>query len=214
MADDEGLLSSAPSEPVLRIYGWSPPGLSLGHFQSEDDARREIARFPGAVAVRRPTGGGAIYHDDEATYALVVPLSDPLLSGANVRESALRLDEPVVVALRELGVAARHRGGESERVPRRREPFFCFDRRSCLDIVVAAGDGRKIAGSAQRRTRTHLLQHGSVLLAGHPAIAGSVGVNDLAPAGARPVRFEELARVLARSFSSVLAVDFESAAAI
>ena len=50
----------------------------------------------------------------------------------------------------------------------RRGPFFCFARRHGLDVVVddptGIGGVSKIAGSAQRRTKTAILQHGSIML--------------------------------------------------
>lgn len=214
MAIDEALLASAPGRPVLRLYGWSPPGLSLGHFQSDEEGAAALRSFPGAVIVRRPTGGGAIYHDDEVTYSLVVGLGDPLLEGASLEESYFRLDAPVVAALAGLGVAARHRGGDGAGRDRRAEPFFCFDRKSRLDVVAERGHGLpapKIAGSAQRRSRTHVLQHGSVLLRGHRAIAGAAGVNDLLPAGSPPVGFDRLASLLESAFARGLGLRFEPA---
>lgn len=213
MARDEALLASAPESPALRLYGWSPPGLSLGRFQGDDEAAAALLAFPGAEIVRRPTGGGAIYHDDEVTYALVVPLGDPAIAGASIEESYFRLDAPVIAALAELGVPSRHRSEPFAARGRREEPFFCFDRKSRLDVVASSAPGgaapKKIAGSAQRRSRTHLLQHGSVLLRGHPAIAGATGVNDLRPAGAPPVEFDALAARLEAAFARILGLRFE-----
>jgi lipoate-protein ligase A len=214
MEADESILRSAPPSPVLRLYGWSPPGLSLGRFQSDAEAATAIAAFPkGVAAVRRPTGGGAIYHDDEVTYALVMSLADPVIEGAGLGESYRRLDAPVISALAAEGVAARHRGAVRSPKSRRAEPFFCFDRESPLDLVaeLPARDRslRKIAGSAQRRTRTHLLQHGSVLLSGHEAIAGAAGVNDFRAAkGEAKTTFDGLAHALEAAFARVLSLRF------
>src|SRR5437763_13399975 len=69
MAADEALLdhAAATGRPALRFYAWDPPTLSLGYFQSAAD------RQPGLPYVRRPTGGGAIFHHCELTYALALP---------------------------------------------------------------------------------------------------------------------------------------------
>src|SRR5262249_35711609 len=66
VADDEALLESAAAtgRPALRFYTWDPPTLSLGYFQPFAD------RLPGLPVVRRMTGGGAIVHHHELTYAL------------------------------------------------------------------------------------------------------------------------------------------------
>ncbi len=79
MALDEALLdavASAPSTAILRTYGWSWATLSLGYFQHLADAQDD-PRFADAPIVRRPTGGGAIWHDQEITYAIILPRHHP-----------------------------------------------------------------------------------------------------------------------------------------
>src|SRR3954454_7619680 len=75
MAWDEALLDAVNNEPttaVLRTYGWAEPTLSLGYFQRFAAAEAD-PRFQDAAIVRRPTGGGALWHELEITYALIVP---------------------------------------------------------------------------------------------------------------------------------------------
>jgi lipoate-protein ligase A len=152
MAVDEVLLRGAEERPTLRLYTWDPPALSLGYFQ-------RIAEVPerGAVPlVRRLTGGGAILHRDEVTYAVAAPID---FFGRRARESYFRVIEFVRDALRRLGTPAdfaREEGGDS---------FFCFERRSAFDLVAG---GRKLAGSAQRRQGRRILQHGSVAAGPYP----------------------------------------------
>ncbi|MBK9303082.1 MAG: lipoate--protein ligase family protein [bacterium] len=71
-ADAELLARRAPGDPpVLRLYRWSPPAVSYGYHQAPDDFDREVIDRRGWGLVRRPTGGRAILHAQELTYAVV-----------------------------------------------------------------------------------------------------------------------------------------------
>src|SRR5205085_4114386 len=159
MAVDEALLETAAAtgQATLRFYQWQEPTLSLGYFQVLDD-RRHHRPSENCPAVRRASGGGAILHDRELTYSLAIPQS-----GAS-RASARRLYEichqTLIAALGDYGVSAAlyrdcSRSGTDDH--QNDAPFLCFQRRTCFDVVI--GD-EKIAGSAQRRRRGALLQHG------------------------------------------------------
>ena len=77
MALDEALLRADPIVPTLRTYAWDPWTLSLGYFQRADEAKLATVQGEGFGVVRRPTGGGAIFHGLELTYAVVCPLGEP-----------------------------------------------------------------------------------------------------------------------------------------
>jgi len=176
MALDEALLDAVADDPraaMLRTYQWSAPTLSLGYFQAVSGAETD-PRWRGVPLVRRPTGGGAILHHHEVTYALVVPREHPL-----ARRGAA-LYQAVHAALAELlrahGVAARPRGGFPESGSRI-HPFLCFTDQDPEDIIV---DGVKIVGSAQRRSSGAVLQHGSLLLKRSDLTPELPGASDLA----------------------------------
>lgn len=159
MAADAALLERAISGdgPFLRIYGWSRPTLSLGYFQKESEvAEAGACQRLGVDVVSRFTGGGAILHHHEATFAIALPASHPLAK-LDVNESYLALTKPLLELLRQHGVAAKFRGGEE---PVLKTPN-CFAGSACPDLVV---QGRKLFGSAQRRKQGAVLQHGSLLL--------------------------------------------------
>lgn len=162
MARDEALLlrvGEGLAPPTLRLYGWDPPTISLGYFQRY----AEYAALPppagGLAIVRRTTGGGAILHDLEVTYSLTMPLDHPWLGCGPgcLYEVAHRA---VIAAVEELGAEAALAGVSDDSGPAR-GPFFCFARRHKYDVVQ---NGSKLAGSAQRRTRSAVLQHGSIVL--------------------------------------------------
>ncbi len=197
MARDEALLDAvaAGSSPTtLRCYQWSTPTVSLGYFQPYADFE-SVAAVRDFAVVRRTTGGGAILHDRELTYALVVPKPHELLADGPT-SLYCRMHDAVIAVLGDLGIAARPRGDVSDRPETfgdRAEPFFCFARQHPLDVVVGS---MKLAGSAQRRTPAGILQHGSIMLeAVHPE-QPSADVRRHAAIGA-----DELAHRIARRFA-------------
>jgi len=192
MALDAALLRAAdeqPAAPVLRVYRWSEPTISLGYFQKSDDLMAHET-LTGCPRVRRLTGGGAILHHHELTYSCVIPRTHPIrydpirlyrlmhrtisqvlaVCGAN---TDFRSDIPMQAA--EPDAPA---GNEEE-------PFLCFLRTDPRDLA-ASGNGitgrPKITGSAQRRRRGTILQHGSVLLKASSLLPDLSGICNLFPA--------------------------------
>jgi lipoate-protein ligase A len=172
MAVDEVLAESAADAGLasLRFYEWSEPTLSLGYFQRfrEADLHAESRDCP---RVRRATGGAAILHDRELTYCLALPLAHPL--AADAIRLYLAVHEALRAALARFGLAAMLRGEEATQPG---EPFLCFQRRMRGDVLV---DGTKVCGSAQRRRRGAILQHGSFLLAASPYAPQLPGIMEL-----------------------------------
>lgn len=173
MAADEVLLEAAEAgHASLRFYTWSKPTLSLGYFQPT--ARRTthplLAKLPW---VRRATGGDALVHHHELTYALAVPAGKPWHSGDPWPQRMHRL---IGMALVQFGVDCT----QACAVPA--EAFsgvLCFQHVTPCDLLL---NGHKIAGSAQRRRRGALLQHGGILLARSkfaPALPGILELSKL-----------------------------------
>jgi lipoate-protein ligase A len=176
MALDEALLDTVAADPSaawLRTYGWTVPTLSLGYFQRWADAQAD-PRWRDVPIVRRPSGGGAIWHDRELTYALVVPESHPLARPSRALYRAVH--RAIAELFRSQGLPADRRGSsiKTESAPR---TFLCFTDRDSEDIVSG---GNKVVGSAQRRRSGAVLQHGSILLARSTATPELPGAGDLA----------------------------------
>ena len=186
MAIDQTLLESvdAGGRPALRLYGWKDATLSLGYFQRHAD-RSTHAESQSLPCVRRATGGGAIVHDRELTYSLVLPL-DGRQSGP--RHQIYRDTHNAMLAtLRDLGVTAEpYRTLETTRCVHAEDCFLCFQRRTDEDLIVS---GYKVVGSAQRTMRRAVLQHGSILLCASPFAPQLPGIGDLI---ARPVSAEDV----------------------
>ncbi|MBN1884076.1 MAG: lipoate--protein ligase family protein, partial [Candidatus Krumholzibacteriota bacterium] len=165
MARDEYLLSRAESgggAPALRLYSFSPPALTVGFHQDPFRVLDiDAVRADGVDVVRRITGGRALLHAGELTYCVTAPLDDPALGGG-LQETFLGISGAIVDALRLLGVEAELASGRSYG-RERGTASPCLVSASRHEIAVR---GRKIVGSAQRRTRRALLQHGSILLDG------------------------------------------------
>jgi lipoate-protein ligase A len=174
MAVDEVLLEGAGERKgaSLRFYGWSEPTLSLGYFQSAAEARRHAASR-GCPVVRRQTGGGAILHDQELTYCLAVPLEHPLAADS-VR--LYRAVHDALVSTLERFCITTTLCTASEEVGTGGQPFLCFQRRTRGDVLLGTS---KVCGSAQRRRRGAVLQHGSLLLAASPRAPELPGIREL-----------------------------------
>jgi lipoyl(octanoyl) transferase len=181
MAVDDALMEAAAADGVaaLRFYEWAEPTLSLGYFQRADDRRQHLASLA-CPLVRRSSGGGAILHDRELTYSLAIPSGHPW--AANAERLYLATHEGLAAALATLGVAASPRGqAEPDRADAPETqggtlPLLCFQRRAVGDLLVGEA---KIAGSAQRRRRGAVLQHGSVLLAASRFAPELPGIKEL-----------------------------------
>ena len=184
MARDTSLLAAAElgHEPVLRLSRFEPHGITLGASQRpERELDLERCTRDGIPWARRPTGGRAIFHAAEWTYALAAPIADPAWGGDRATSYA-RLSALLVAALVRLGVPAILAEGH----PRARlEPGIvgtpgggpappCFASTARHEVVL---EGRKLIGSAQRRTARALLQQGSLLLGdGHCRLADYLAI--------------------------------------
>ncbi|MBI4531080.1 MAG: octanoyltransferase, partial [Candidatus Latescibacteria bacterium] len=107
MACDEILLHrvcQGVSGPVFRVYGWSPPAISLGYAQRIDrEVDVERCRAAGIDIVRRVTGGRAVLHWDELTYSVVCRVDDPLVGGS-IMETYSTISRCLLAGLRLFGV--------------------------------------------------------------------------------------------------------------
>jgi len=152
MALDEALLDSAPElgRPVLRFYGWLEAAASFGYAQKYAEIGRWTMLRP---LVRRPTGGGLVPHDADWTYSVVIPPRHPWHRLKAV-ESYRRVHEWIRDAFASINVATTLAPSSQKE-----SPGQCFVGAVEFDVLW---HGRKIAGAAQRRTRTGLLIEGSV----------------------------------------------------
>jgi len=209
MAVDEVLLrryaGGGDAPPTLRLYSWRPAALSLGRRQA----------FPiasGLPVVRRLTGGQAVLHDDERTYAVAGGLRRPPFPGG-VLDTYARIAAALVAGLRRLGLDT---VATAPPPPRSTSgmPFSCFDVLGAHEITWR---GRKLVGSAQVRARGGFLQHGSIprsldgerlsAVLGEPVQADRF--TDLSRALGNVPTFEEIDAALLAGFSQIFGCTFE-----
>src|ERR671913_186039 len=169
MAADEALLESAVRGVAsLRFYTWSAPTLSLGYFQHAAE-RTSDANLARLAWVRRSTGGAAIVHHHELTYALALP---PGKEWASPENWICRFHHAVQRVLAGRGVKAHAVVcGEEQKLG----PVVCFLHQTPGDLLI---NGSKVAGSAQRKMRGALLQHGSILLRRSEFVPHLAGICD------------------------------------
>ena len=158
MAADEMLLLAAQvnQQAVLRMYQWNPATLSLGYFQSSEEAQKQQCAQQ-VPWLRRSTGGGALLHDQELTYSLIFP--SQYLSSQQIADVYDLVHKSLIDTLQQFDIQATI-ANATQASDEQQDSFLCFQRRCPCDVLLS---DFKIAGSAQRRCRNYVLQHGSVL---------------------------------------------------
>ncbi len=171
--DDLLLLRAADDgEASVRFYGWSEPTLSLGYFQPATD-RLHTPSLSQLTWVRRATGGAAIVHHfpHEITYSLALPVGSPWHDGQSWLCKMHHLIEEVLFKNYQIDARAVLCGEEQKL-----GPVLCFLHQTPGDLVFK---GSKIVGSAQRKLRGALLQHGTILLSQSAAAPELPGIAEL-----------------------------------
>lgn len=199
MAVDQALLDDVAGRgdgvAYLRLYRWDPPCLSFGR---NEPARtrydRALIERLGLSVVRRPTGGRAVWHEHEVTYAVAAPIA----ALGSLRQSYRAIHERLARALRQLGAqAALASHGPRPSVA----AGACFAQPVGGEVMIG---GRKVIGSAQVRQNGAFLQHGSILLAGSQepvyrvsrASTPAPRATSLSEALGRPVTFQDVTEAI------------------
>jgi lipoate-protein ligase A len=161
MAIDECLFQLCHERPCgfIRLYSWLHPTFSTG--VSQKAARvldLDFIRAHGCEYVRRITAGKTVLHHREITYALASS-EDLFFRDHDLHHSYLLISRVLVQALRSLGVAADLSRGSAAELSRSHNPCFSFPTPNEVEV-----NGKKIIGSAQKRDKEALLQHGSIPL--------------------------------------------------
>ncbi|MEM9944060.1 MAG: biotin/lipoate A/B protein ligase family protein [Planctomycetota bacterium] len=213
MAVDQALLETADQsgQITLRFYRWKTATLSIGYFQSHMD-RDFHPTSNGVPLVRRKSGGGAILHDKELTYSLCIP-SNHRWSNRNtelyrlVHRGISKILNQVDIPTQLYSDSAEPPDSEDIRqnIEINQKSFLCFQRRTDGDICL---HGQKVVGSAQRRNRNSLLQHGSLLWTKSDYAPELPGMTDLK---SMPYSMEQFAEQIMKMLSECLQIEFKDA---
>lgn len=142
------------SEPLIRLYGWSPTCVSLGRNQSDEFINKSFLKKQNIDIVRRLTGGRALIHDNEITYCYICPV-DSINNGESVAVSYKEISKFLIKGFSSLGIKLDF--------PENKRPNTKFN--YCMSISTGADlsyNGKKFIGSAQLRKEGYILQHGSI----------------------------------------------------
>lgn len=199
---------------TLRIYSWQPKCITLGYAQKIDqEIYIEKAKELGWDVVKRPTGGGIVFHNEaEVTYSLVTALDNQILPKGMIA-SYKKISEAIVEALRLLGMEAEIKGESHRTQDARRRANLCFSYPAEYEVVVG---GRKIVGSAQKRGKKALLQQGSIFVGETPKEVfqvlkkpyqdqNAVSVEEVA---GKSFSFERIEKNLVAGFEKIFSIDF------
>jgi len=189
MRRDADLLADAArnGSVALRLYTWSPPCISLGFMQRATQLLDlDACRHAGIDVVRRPTGGRAVLHWEEITYAFAAPVGDPRF-GTTLAETQHLIGRCLAAGLLRLGIeTALSRPALDPERRLLRAPCFASPGRAELMV-----HRRKLAGSAQRRTAHSFLQHGSLLVGpAHARVVEFLLQRDSLPVAVARLRLE------------------------
>ena len=205
-------LEKGDGQSTLRFYSWQPQCISLGYSQIIDEEIDLLkARELGWDVVKRPTGGGIVFHNRaEVTYSLVTAIDNPLLPKEMI-PSYKKISEAIVSGLKHLGINAQVKSSPVPS-PQSLSPL-CFSFPAEYEIVVG---GRKLVGSAQKRGKRALLQQGSIFVRNTDSAAFSLlkkPVNEynavsLEEILGREISFEEVRAALINGFKEYLGIKF------
>ena len=213
----EEVVGSAIPRTIVRFYGWRRPTVSLGRNQKIERAvNTGYCSANGIDVVHRPTGGRAVLHDDELTYAVIS--NDPSYFGDTIYGNYKTVSEALCRGYNDLGVPA-VLAPDTKKVTdfaNGADPP-CFISPSRYELMAG---GRKIAGSAQRRVRGAFLQHGSMpITCNREALARATRVEDpsflereMAGAGeflAERPTIEQLTGAFVRAFQESFSIEFK-----
>lgn len=211
--------------PTLRFFRWQPFCISLGYHQDAGEVDLDKCRAAGFDVARRPTAGRAILHAEELTYSVMIPAAHPWYEILPL-DLYKKISEALVSGLALLGAPVKFAPGERMQQEGRPLRMSCFASAARNEVIA---EGKKVVGSAQRRFREGVLQHGSIILAdGHEQLPNFLKGDAFAIAAERSrllehtttlaricrrvITFAEAAQAIRRGFQETLGIELQEGA--
>ena len=164
MAADFYCLESCFKPPIVhfRLYDWQLPSITIGYMQKVLELLDfESLKKDNIAWIRRPTGGRAVLHDNDITYSCIFPASLSAM-GNSVMETYSIISRGLMAGLAMCGIECdSHDSFDQFRETKREIKLPCFLAPNRKEIMAK---GKKLVGSAQKRSALAVLQHGSIPL--------------------------------------------------
>lgn len=189
MAVDEAIVQTIgdSDQPILRFYDWSEPSISIGYSQRVGEVLKvELCKKEGIPIVRRPTGGGVVFHGVDITYSLVLPKG----FSSNIQDTFLWIQSNIKNGLLSLGINTVGYGKKEKA-----SPSYCFTTPNIGDLMEG---NRKLSGLAGRRMKGKVLCQGYIyfddassmvkLVKGLKSLNKAVSIQEILGEGVTPVR--------------------------
>lgn len=164
MAVDYYIARHIPDKPTFRVYRWDPYCVSLGYHQELSEIDAKLCKARGFDIVRRETGGRAVFHSEELTYSMVIPKGSKYYSDS-ILEVYNKISTVLVNALKASGVKGadlkKGKAPDFKELYKEKLSSICFSSTSTFEVVIG---NKKLVGSAQKRLKESVLQHGSIIV--------------------------------------------------
>lgn len=178
MAVDEHLFNICHKVKAgfFRIYAWDRPSFSIGVSQKVSNAvDLKYINKNRYGFVRRITGGKTVLHNDEITYS-VISSEEKFFKDNDLYKSYSLIADIILKTLVRSGIKAELSNGSPSLLSKSSDPCFSFPTPNEIEV-----DGKKIVGSAQKRDKTALLQHGSMPMSmNYKIYSGGTGFSERA----------------------------------
>ncbi len=157
MAADEAVCEALPARHVLRFYNWKAPGITFGYSQRRKAVAEAVAAAGSRITdiVRRPTGGGIVFHESDLTFSFVFHQPGVYFEPGKVYD---RLHSAINSEYARLGIPFDLLSEKTRDYAVNDPVMSCFSKPVDKDILY---NGKKVLGGALRKLGDYMLYQAS-----------------------------------------------------